>query len=143
MSERINIKMATGIFVYSGKVYIQKRLDNDLWGGKWEFPGGSIEKGEIVEQALAREYIEETGVPVKILGVAPGICYSFENYHVEMFCRYCTFSGGYKKPEMYEASDGFFINPFEINGLPFARGHALLKDILLKSSEFKAILGKY
>lgn len=143
MSKIVRIEMATGVFLYSGKVYIQKRLDNDLFGGKWEFPGGSVERGEKVEQALAREYIEETGVSVKVLGPAPGVSYSFENYDVEMFCRYCTFSGGYQKPALYEASEGFFIDPCKINDFEFANGHEQLKNALLKSAEFRELLNRY
>lgn len=143
MNDIVRIVMATGIFIYSGKIYIQKRLDDDLWGGKWEFPGGSVEPGEKVEQALAREYVEETGVSVKILGSAPGVCYFYKNYDVEMFCRYCTFSSGYQKPELYEASEGCFIDVSKINEFDFAKGHNQLKDALIRSSEFRFFLKKY
>lgn len=34
--------------------------------GRWEFPGGKVEPGEAPEAALAREILEELGVPVQV-----------------------------------------------------------------------------
>ena len=42
-----------------------RRLPDDSFGGKYEIPGGGVEKGESVEQGLKREVKEETGLTVK------------------------------------------------------------------------------
>jgi len=44
--------------------YLTKRLEHAHQGGKWEFPGGKVEKGETVAQALARELKEEVAIEV-------------------------------------------------------------------------------
>ena len=44
--------------------FLTKRLDNVHQGGKWEFPGGKVEKGETIAQALARELKEEVNIDV-------------------------------------------------------------------------------
>jgi len=44
--------------------FLTKRLDNAHQGGKWEFPGGKVEKDETVAQALARELKEEINIDV-------------------------------------------------------------------------------
>lgn len=44
--------------------FLTKRHDNVHQGGKWEFPGGKVEKNETVAQALARELKEEVGIDV-------------------------------------------------------------------------------
>jgi 8-oxo-dGTP diphosphatase len=45
-----------------GEVLIAKRHDHLHQGGLWEFPGGKVEVGEEVAQALKRELLEELGI---------------------------------------------------------------------------------
>ncbi len=57
-------------FVFrEGSVLLVKRRD-EPGRGLWSPPGGSIEVGETVEQAAAREALEETGVVVRARRVA-------------------------------------------------------------------------
>ncbi|MET3064727.1 NUDIX hydrolase [Bacillus paranthracis] len=41
----------------------------------WELPGGQVEEGEALDQAVCREMLEETGLTVKPLGVT-GVYYN-------------------------------------------------------------------
>lgn len=41
----------------------------------WELPGGSVEEGESLDDAIAREVLEETGVVVRPIGVS-GVYYN-------------------------------------------------------------------
>jgi len=45
-----------------GQILLQRRSDNGLWG----LPGGSVEIGESVQQAIVREVEEETGLGVEV-----------------------------------------------------------------------------
>lgn len=45
-----------------GRVLIARRPDSVHQGGKLEFPGGKVETGESVQQALQRELYEELGI---------------------------------------------------------------------------------
>ena len=59
------VHVAVGVVLRDGLVYICKRPDDKHQGGKWEFPGGKVDAGETVTQALARELKEEIGVDIQ------------------------------------------------------------------------------
>lgn len=60
------LRIAVGLMMNQvGQVLIAKRPIHKEHGGKWEFPGGKIEKNESVSQALSRELFEELGIIVK------------------------------------------------------------------------------
>ncbi len=47
---------------------LQRALDKSSASGKWEFPGGHLEKGETHHEAAMREWSEETGIPFPTTG---------------------------------------------------------------------------
>ena len=54
-----------GIITKDGKILLIKRK-NEPFKGKWALPGGFVEYGERVEEAVLREIKEETGLDAKI-----------------------------------------------------------------------------
>lgn len=58
------VHVAVGIVLRDDQVLIALRPDHVHQGGLWEFPGGKVEPGETVQQALARELAEEVGLAV-------------------------------------------------------------------------------
>jgi mutator protein MutT len=61
------IRVAAAVVRREGRVLMTRRPPGGPFGLLWEFPGGKLEPGETVEQALARELHEELGV-----GARPG-----------------------------------------------------------------------
>lgn len=47
----------------AGRILLQRRSDNGLWA----LPGGSVELGESVRDAIVREVREETGLSVEVV----------------------------------------------------------------------------
>lgn len=59
------VHVAVGvIYGADGRILIAKRPDTVHQGGLWEFPGGKVDAGETVTQALARELREELNIAV-------------------------------------------------------------------------------
>ncbi|KAA0000265.1 MAG: NUDIX hydrolase [Thermoplasmata archaeon] len=54
-----------GILIKDGKILLIKRK-NEPFKGKWALPGGFVEYGEKVEDAVLREFKEEVGIKAKI-----------------------------------------------------------------------------
>ena len=56
-----------GICEYEDKILLLKiRSDSAHDPGKWEIPGGKVKKNEFFDDALKREYMEETGLEIEI-----------------------------------------------------------------------------
>ena len=58
---------ARGICEFEGKILLLKvRSKSSHDAEKWEIPGGKVKKGEFFDQALKREFKEETGLEINI-----------------------------------------------------------------------------
>ena len=64
-SERKVVEVAVGVLIQSdGRFLLTSRPPGKVYEGYWEFPGGKLEAGESVEQALRRELREEIGISI-------------------------------------------------------------------------------
>ncbi len=61
------IEVAVGVLVDAmGRYLMTTRPAGKVYEGYWEFPGGKLEAGESVVQALSRELMEEIGITIDI-----------------------------------------------------------------------------
>ena len=58
------LQVAVGVILREGELFIAKRQGDQHLAGLWEFPGGKVEAGETVLDALKRELHEELGIDV-------------------------------------------------------------------------------
>lgn len=63
--ERAVVDVAVGVLMQAdGHFLLTSRPEGKVYAGYWEFPGGKLEAGESVEQALRRELQEELGITI-------------------------------------------------------------------------------
>jgi 8-oxo-dGTP diphosphatase len=55
-----------GVIIDQGRTLLIRRGSEPLLG-EWSIPGGTLELGESLQQGVARELLEETGVEVRVL----------------------------------------------------------------------------
>lgn len=59
------VDVAVGVLIQAdGSFLLTSRPAGKAYEGYWEFPGGKLEAGESVEQALRRELEEEIGITI-------------------------------------------------------------------------------
>ena len=64
-ADRKIVDVAVGVLIRpNGDFLLTTRPPGKVYEGYWEFPGGKLEAGETVEQALRRELQEEIGITI-------------------------------------------------------------------------------
>jgi 8-oxo-dGTP diphosphatase len=63
-AERAVVDVAVGVLMQGEAFLLTSRPEGKVYAGYWEFPGGKLEAGESVEQALRRELQEELGITI-------------------------------------------------------------------------------
>lgn len=65
-ADRGLVQVAVGVLLQAdGAFLLTSRPQGKAYAGYWEFPGGKLEAGETVEQALRRELQEEIGITIQ------------------------------------------------------------------------------
>ncbi|MGE5117253.1 MAG: NUDIX domain-containing protein [Betaproteobacteria bacterium] len=99
--ERTPVDVAVGVLLDAeGRFLLTSRPAGKVYAGHWEFPGGKIEPGESVEQALRRELHEELGID--IAGAEPWKIELVDYPHARVrlhFCKVRAWSGVFEMRE--------------------------------------------
>ena len=114
---------ATAVVEREGQVLLIKR-GNQPGYGLWSMPGGYVDRGEVVEEAAAREVWEETGLRVEIKGLI-GL-FSERGHPVVV----AAFAAGEKGGELAAGEEALDIGFFSLDALPelaFPRDRLILE----------------
>jgi 8-oxo-dGTP diphosphatase len=63
--DRVPVDVAVGVLLDAeGRFLLTSRPAGKVYAGYWEYPGGKVEAGESIEEALRRELHEELGITI-------------------------------------------------------------------------------
>ncbi len=119
----------------AGEILLHRRSDNELWS----VPGGAMELGESIAEAVTREVKEETGFdvePERLVGVYsdPGHIVAYSDGEVRQqfsICFACRVVGG-DFAESDESLDVRFFAPADVSQLPMSESVRLRVDHFLE-----------
>ncbi len=122
--------VAIGIVVRDGQVFIDRRRYGGLLGGLWEFPGGKVESGETVEQALVRELREEFGMAVEIADPLDPVRHAYSHLRVTLHPRLCRFRS--MDDRVGEGRPWKWVRPEELTEHPMPRANRKIIEGLIQ-----------
>ncbi|MBI2981989.1 MAG: 8-oxo-dGTP diphosphatase MutT [Deltaproteobacteria bacterium] len=129
--ERLETKIeaVAAVIQNGGKFLITKRLENSPMGHCWEFPGGKMERGESIEQAIIRECREEIAVRIKPLRRLQEVWYDYPHGKIHLHFVLCEIESG--TPQPIECREVRWIEPHEFPSYEFPPAdRGVIEDLL-------------
>jgi A/G-specific adenine glycosylase len=111
-----------------GHILIDRRKQEGLLGGLWEFPGGKIEPGESVEDCVRREIKEELGIDIAVGDRLITIEHAYTHFKVTLNVFNCKHLSG--DPQPLECDEVKWVTLGEIDQYPFPKANSQIIEAL-------------
>lgn len=82
------------LFNKNDELFIQRRSEEGMLGGLWEFPGGKHEEGETLAQTCHRELQEELGIQVDVGPLFHKVNHAYSHFKITMHAFTCHLKAG-------------------------------------------------
>ena len=113
------------------ELLISQRQDHDMLGGLWEFPGGTLEDGERIEECIARELYEELGIHSEIGEHFISIKHNYSHFKMILHVYWAKILSG--RPRTKECADYKWVRLKELSNYPFSRADLYVIEALLQT----------
>ena len=119
---------AVALIDVDGRVLLAQRPEGKSLAGLWEFPGGKLEQGESPEQALKREFLEETALELLNSQELMLVEHNYPDRHVRLHVRISdSFNGEVME---LEGQTLRWAEVSELDELDFLEGNHVILDAL-------------
>jgi len=116
------------IWNQQGNLLIDRRRQEGLLGGLWEFPGGKIEPGETVEDCIKREIREELGIEIVVGDRLITIDHAYTHFRVTLNVHHCRYLSG--EPQPIECDEVRWVALAELDQFPFPAANVQIIEAL-------------
>jgi len=121
---RAPVVVVAGILWREGRVLAVQRPEGKPQAGFWEFPGGKVEEGEALEDALVREFEEELGLTPRAFAFWRSERHSYPELTVQLHFFQITEADG--TLSALEGHHFAWVLPAEARSLPFLEADAAI-----------------
>ena len=103
-ADRVPVEVAVGVLIDAdGHFLLTSRPAGKVYAGYWEFPGGKVEAGESIEQALRRELHEELGITIAAAQPWQVLVMDYPHARVRLnFCKVYAWTGAFEMREQQQ-----------------------------------------
>jgi A/G-specific adenine glycosylase len=112
------------------QILIDRRREQGLLGGLWEFPGGKIEPGETVTACIKREIQEELGIEIEVGEHFLDLDHAYTHFRVTLHVHHCRHISG--EPQAIECDEVRWVGVDELEQFPFPKANTTIIEALQK-----------
>lgn len=113
------------------QILIDRRREQGLLGGLWEFPGGKIEPGETVTACIQREIQEELGIEIEVGEHLISVEHAYTHFRVTLHVHHCRHLSG--EPQAIECDEVRWVMLDELEQFPFPKANITIIEALKKA----------
>lgn len=123
------VSVVAAVIEREGRILVCQRPEHKARGLWWEFPGGKVEPGETLEEAIVRECREELDTVLEPLELFAEVEHQYPDICIRLSFLRCRVLSGEPKP--LEHAQIRWLLPEETEGLSFCPADESVRRMLL------------